>query len=142
MAFISVTRLRPRSLRFLPGVALHTWRSRRQLKGVPGFLGGYLGSGPNLALWTVTVWTDEGAMRAYRDAAAHFKAMPKLVGWCAEASVVHWTTDCSLVPSPDEAAERMKAGRTSKLRHPAPGHAAGDPWPDRAVPFRGPGLVP
>jgi hypothetical protein len=141
MAFVSVTRLRPRSLRFLPGVALHTWRSRRQLRRAPGFLGGYLASGPHLTLWTVTVWQDEAAMRAYRNAAPHLKAMPKLIGWCDEAAVVHWTADDSAIPSPAEAAERMKGGRLSKVRHPSPGHAAGDPWPDGKVPLKGPALV-
>lgn len=142
MAFISVTRLRPRGIRFIPMVAFHTWRSRRQLQGAPGFIGGYLASGPKLALWTVTVWTDEASMRAYRNSAPHLEAMPKLIGWCDEGSVAHWTADTEAVPSPAEIVERMKQGRTSKLRHPSPGHAAGDPWPDGKVPFRGPSLLP
>lgn len=142
MAFISVTRLRPRGLRFVPTVAFHTWRSRRQLRGAHGFIGGYLGSGPGLALWTVTVWTDEVSMRAYRNASPHLKAMPKLIGSCDEASVVHWTSEDASIPSPAEVAERMKQGRTSKLRHPTAEHAAGNPWPDGKVPLRGPGLHP
>lgn len=142
MAFVSVTRLRPRSFRFLPVVAFHTWRSRRQIKGAKGFVGGYLGAGPKFALWTVTVWTDEAAMRAFRDASAHLKAMPKLIESCAEASLVHWAADGDSVPSPAEAAERMKHGRTSKLRHPTPEHAAGNPSPDGKVPFKGPTLNP
>ena len=142
MTFVSVTRLRPRSLRFLPTIAFHTWRSRRQLKRTKGFIGGYLGAGPKFALWTVTVWTDEASMRAYRNASSHLKAMPKLVESCAEASVVHWSTDNTLIPSPSEVAERMKQGRTSKLRYPTPQHAAGCPWPDGKVPFKGPGLNP
>ena len=56
MVFVSVTRLRPRSFRFLPTVAFYSWRSRRQLKGARGFIGGYLASGANLVLLTVTVW--------------------------------------------------------------------------------------
>jgi hypothetical protein len=37
-------------------------------------------------------------------------------------------------------AERMRAGRTSKLRHHSAAHAAGEAWPDGKVPVRGPGL--
>jgi hypothetical protein len=142
MAFVSVTRLRPRGLRFVPSVTLHTWRSRRQLKGARGFIGGYLASGPKLALWTVTVWTDEAAMRGYRNASPHLKAMPKLIDSCDEAAVVHWTSDDAFIPPPSEVAERMREGRTSKLRHPTPEHAAGSTWPDGKVPLRGPALHP
>lgn len=140
MPFVSVTRLRPRSLRFVPTVVLHTWRSRRQLRGTPGFLGGYLASGPQLALWTVTVWTDEAAMRAYRNAPPHLKAMPQLIDACDEAAVVHWRTDDTAIPSPAEAAERMRQGRTSKVRHPSPAQSAGQTWPDGKVPVAGPRL--
>ena len=142
MAFVSVTRLRVRSLRYLPTVALHTWRSRRQLKGTPGFVGGYLASGPKLTLWTVTVWQDEISMRAYRNAASHLKAMPKLIASCDEAAVVHLTSDDPTPPEPAEVAERMKLGRPSKLHHPSPAHAAGDTWPDGKVPLKGPALRP
>lgn len=142
MAFVSVTRLRPRSLRFLPAVAFHTWRSRSQVKRAEGFLGGYLASGPKLALWTVTVWADEAAMMAYRNGSPHLKAMPKLIGSCDEASVVHWKAENASVPSPDEAAERMRQGRTSKVRYPSRAQRAGNPWPDGKVPVKGPGLQP
>lgn len=140
MAFVSVTRLRPRSLRFLPGIMLYTWRSRRQLRGSRGFITGYLATGPNLALWTVTVWADEASMRAYRNAAPHLQAMAKLIGWCDEAAIAHWTADEAGLPAPEEAAEKLRLGRTSKLRHPSAAHAAGEPWPDGKVPFKGPEL--
>jgi hypothetical protein len=123
-------------------IAFHSWRSSRQLKGAEGFIGGYLGSSPKLTLWTVTVWKEEAFMRAYRNAPPHLGAMPKLIGSCDEASVVHWTTHDAAIPSPPEVAERMKDGRTSKLHRPTPEHAAGNPWPDRKLPFRGPSLNP
>ena len=141
MAFISVTRLRPRSIRFLPIIVLHTWRSRKQLKGAQGFLGGYLASGSRFALWTVTAWTDEASMRAYRNTGSHLRAMPRLIDVCDEASVVHWTSENGTIPEPVDAAERMKAGRLAKLRYPSAAHASGHCWPDGIVPRKGPLLA-
>ena len=40
MPFASITRLRLRSRRFLPGFAFHTWRSMRQVRRAEGFLSG------------------------------------------------------------------------------------------------------
>lgn len=143
MPFASVTRLRPRNLRGLAVVALHTWRSKRQLKGQPGFLGGYLAtSRPKLALWTVTVWNDEPSMRAFRNASPHLKAMPALLDSCDEAAVVNWIIDDDSFPPPDEAAAKMKQGRISKVRRPSAAHAAGETWPDSKVPAKGLNLIP
>ena len=140
MVFVSVTRVRPRSLRFLLVVILHSWRSRHQFRGTRGFIGGYLASGPRFGMWTVTVWEDEQSMREYRNTGAHLKAMPKLIDACAEASFVHWTTDDRSIPSPQLISQKMKQGRTSKLRHPSSEHLTGNPWPDAKVPYRGPTL--
>lgn len=142
MPLVSVTRLRPRSIRFLPTVILHSWRSKKQLRGASGFMGGYLASGPKFALWTVTVWADEASMRSYRNSKSHVKAMPKLIGSCDEAAVVHWEQDAATIPEPSEAAERMKHGRLSKVKHPSAAHVAGDCWPDGMVPRMGPRLLP
>jgi len=142
MSFVSVTRLRPRSVRFLPMVILYSWLSKKQLRRASGFIGGYLASGPKFALWTVTVWADERSMRNYRNANAHVKAMPKLIHSCDEAAVVHWVQDAAVIPEPSEAAARMKFGRLSKVKHPSPAHVAGDCWPDGIVPRVGPRLAP
>lgn len=142
MAFVSVTRLRPRKLRFLSSILLHSWRSIRQIRGSAGFRGGYLAYGPSMALWTVTLWSEEASMRAFRNAAAHMRAMPVLLEACDEASVTHWTTDDPNLPSPAEAAQKMQDGRTSKVKHPSPAHAAGQAWPDQKVPRRALGLSP
>ena len=146
MPFISVTRLRPRHWRFMPAILLHTFRSRRQIGRAEGFLGGYLATSPGStvltpALWTVTLWRDETAMRAYRNTSAHARAMPLLIGACDEAAVAHWEAEATVVPDPAEVAERMREGRTSKVRHPSAAHAAGEAWPDGKVPVRGPGLT-
>jgi hypothetical protein len=135
MPITSITRLRIRYWRFLPAFALHTVRSRNQTLRASGFLGGYLAGGPRRASWTVTVWEDLDSMREYRGTGAHLKAMPKLLHWCDEAAVATIPDSAPTPPAPEEAAALLRNnGRISKVKNPAPQHAAGEPWPDNAVP--------
>ncbi|MCJ2009387.1 DUF3291 domain-containing protein [Methylobacterium sp. J-092] len=123
MAFISITRLRIRSWRFMPPFVVDTLRSLSQTKAAPGFIGGSLLADRKRTFWTLTLWTDQSDMRRYMISGAHRKAMPKLLGWCDEASVAHWTQEAEDIPTWDEAAERMRSeGRVSKVRHPSPQH--------------------
>jgi hypothetical protein len=70
--------------------------------------------------WTVTAWENESAMNSYRIAGAHRQAMPKLLKWCDEAAVAHWSQDSAELPSWPEAHRRMVAeGRLSKVNHPS-----------------------
>jgi quinol monooxygenase YgiN len=120
MAFISVTRLRVRSVFYLPQFIWYTLRSQRQVTRAEGFLAGRLMRDPGNAFWTVTAWKDEAAMRAYRGSGAHMKAMPKLLDWCDEASIAHWEQDGAELPAWSEAHRRMVAeGRMSKVKHPS-----------------------
>lgn len=138
MALISITRLRLRSLRYLPGFAWYTLQSRRQLKRSTGFLIGTVATAPGLAFWTATAWADEASMRAFRDTDWHKRAMPKLLHWCDEASVARWTQDPTTLPNAAAMVERMQAsGRTSKVRHPTAAHTAGQTVPDGRAPQPG-----
>jgi heme-degrading monooxygenase HmoA len=130
MPFISLTRLRVRSIRFLPQFLLHAFRSRNQVRRAPGFKTGALLADRGLAFWTVTVWDSEESMRQFMISGYHKAAMPHLVEWCDEASVAHWTeADASpqsqpVLPSWQEADRRMReSGRASKVKHPSPNHA-------------------
>lgn len=143
MIFVSITRLRLRSLRFLPAFVVRSWRSTRQIRRSPGFIEGRFATEGARVFWTVTAWDEDAAMRRYRNSADHGRAMPKLAGWCDEASLVHWLQEDATLPSPAEALRRMiDGGRLSKLRHPSAGHAAGLAAPDRLVPRAGPPLRP
>ncbi len=125
MIFVSVTRLRLRSMWFLPHFALHALGSLRQCKQADGFLHGSVLPDRKLTFWTMTLWRDDAAMRAYMAGGAHRKAMPKLLNWCDEASVVHWTQDHPTPPAWEEAARRMRTeGRPSKVRQPSAVHAS------------------
>jgi hypothetical protein len=73
----------------------------------------------------MTMWEGDSAMEAFRVHGAHRDAMPKLLDWCDEAAVAHWTQDSRDLPSWQEAHERIiKEGRPSKVRHPSPAHLA------------------
>jgi quinol monooxygenase YgiN len=120
MVFISVTRLRIRSMRFLPAFLWHVLFVRRQVGQAPGGLGfQLLNEGPHV-FWTLSAWSDEAAMRAFMMSGAHRKSMPKLLDWCDEASVGHWQHGDATLPDLREAHRRMVAeGRMSKVRYPS-----------------------
>lgn len=121
--FVSLTRLRIRSIRFLLAFALHAIRTRNQCSRSPGFLRGALLPDRQWTFWTLTVWDDEASMRAYILSGDHKKAMPRLMNWCDQASVAHWAAQSDAVPEWSEADRRMRTeGRASKVLHPAPGH--------------------
>lgn len=120
MPLISVTRLRIRSVFYLPQFIWYAFKSQRQAERSKGFLGGRLMRDKGNAFWTLTAWVDAAAMRAYRGTGAHLKAMPKLLDWCDEASVANWEQQGAGLPTWAEAHSRMTAeGRMSKVRHPS-----------------------
>jgi heme-degrading monooxygenase HmoA len=120
MPLISVTRLRVRTWTFLPQFLWDTIKSVRQVQRSAGFLGGRLLVNARYVFWTMTAWQDEAAMNAYRTGGAHRKAMPKLLNWCDEAAVVHWTQDSAEIPDWRQAQEHMaEKGKLSKVNHPS-----------------------
>jgi Domain of unknown function (DUF3291) len=125
MPFISITRLRVRSLFYLPAFLWRTTGSLRQSQRSRGFLGGRVTREARNTFWTVTAWDDDAAMNAFRTSGAHREVMPKLLDWCDEASVVHWIQPTAELPTWLEAHRRMVAeGRLSKVNHPSPAHLA------------------
>ena len=86
MIFVSLTRLRVRSTRFVPIFLLYTFRARRQVKKAPGFQKGGLLADRSWTFWTMTAWDTQEDMRQFMTTGAHKKAMPRLLHWCDEAS--------------------------------------------------------
>jgi len=122
MPLVSITRLRVRSLRYLPAFLLGSLRSAREAKNALGNLAVSVLSDVNLAFWTRTLWIDERSMRAFMFAPAHRRVMPKLLEWCDEAAVAHWLQDSLEPPSWPEVHRRLhQEGRTSKVDHPSVG---------------------
>ena len=107
MPFVSVTRLRLRSYRYLSQFAWAAFSSGIQIKRSPGNLqAAYLRESP-LTFWTLTIWKDEASMRAFMMSGAHRKAMPKLLNWCDEAALGHWIQAAATLPDWKEAHRRM-----------------------------------
>jgi hypothetical protein len=140
--FVSVTRLHVRKWGFLPPFALYTFRGGRQAQRSIGFLGGRFATELPFAFWTITVWSDEQAMRGFRNTAEHLRAMPHLLDWCDEASYAHWQQDDSAIPTSTAAFERSRdTGTLSKVRYPSAAHASGKTAP-HGEPTPGPELQP
>lgn len=124
MSFVSVTRLRIRSARFLPLFARHTFRSLQQVKHASGFRGGSLLADRSWTFWTLTTWDSQDSMRRYMIEGSHRAAMPYLLEWCDEASIVHWEQAQGDLPAWSEADRRMREqGRISKVKFPSSCHA-------------------
>lgn len=123
--FVSVTRLRLRRLRFFFPFVWDTMRVRAQVGQSPGCVRSNVRRTHGGVYWTLTCWRDEAAMRAFMTSGAHLKAMPRLLHWCDEASLAHWTQEDGSVTWSDAERLLFSHGRTSKVLHPSPAHAAG-----------------
>lgn len=64
-------------------------------------------------------------MKTFMHSGVHGPVMKKLVNWCDEAALVHWTQEGAELPSWQEAHNRLqREGRRSKVNHPSPAHTA------------------
>jgi hypothetical protein len=122
--FASVTRLRVRSLKFLPPFLWYTLQSQRQVVRSAGFLGGRLLVDSHRTYWTLTLWDSEQAMKKFRGTGAHSRVMSRLAGWCDEAAYAHWTPEQDSVPQWKDAYQHLIAeGRLSRVEHPSADHS-------------------
>ena len=64
-------------------------------------------------------------MKAFMHSGVHGPVMRRLLDWCDEAAVVHWTQDAAELPSWAQAHQRIQQeGRPSKVNHPSAAHIA------------------
>lgn len=125
MATVSLTRLRVRSLKFLPQFLFHAVRSARQVKNASGVQAATLLKQDWRTYWTCTIWTDDAAMKKFMVTGNHRIAMPKLLNICDEAAVARWSQNDSTLPSWDEVQRRMQhEGRPSRVNHPSAAQTA------------------
>jgi hypothetical protein len=125
MPLISITRLRVRSWRYLPAFLFYALSSARQAARCDGSLAVKVLRDANNTWWTSTSWDSEASMRKFMLMKPHGAAMRKLLEWCDEAALVHWSQPEPALPPWTEAHRRMQVeGRTSKVLHPSPDHSA------------------
>jgi hypothetical protein len=125
MPVVSITRLRVRSLRFLPAFIVTALRIGNQARVADGSLSVKVLRDRRNTFWTCTCWESEIAMRKFMLANPHGPAMRKLLEWCDEAALVHWTQLGAELPSWEEAHRRIQhEGRPSKVNHPTPAHVS------------------
>ena len=141
--FASVTRLRVRSLKFLPVFIWRTFLTQRQVVRAPGFSGGRVLVDVHRTFWTLSLWESEQAMKAFRGSGSHAAVMPHLVRWCDEASYAHWNPVSVEVPTWLESYEYLLShGRLSHVEHPSEEHKARRFPPPRLSPLIGQNLTP
>ena len=121
--FVSVTRLRLRSLLLLPAFLHRSRQCIKQATVSPGFRNGATLFDRGLVFWTLTVWDSERAMKAYRGAGAHAAVMPSLARWCSEGAVTNFEQDIDTLPAWSEAWKRLsEKPRFFPLDHPSGRH--------------------
>ncbi|WP_448574277.1 hypothetical protein [Trichothermofontia sp.] len=130
MSVISVTRLRLRSLKYLPSFLWYSLLCVIQAKYTPGNLGIGLLVDANQTFWSRSAWRDESSMRAFVTASFHRSAIIKLSEWADEASGAHWEQRYSTFPTWSEVYQKVREeGYRVPLRHPSPAHIAAEITP-------------
>jgi hypothetical protein len=120
MPVVSVTRLRVRSFLFLPAFLLASARIAKQARNASGNLAFKVLRDRRNAFWTCTCWDSEASMKDFVLDGPHGKVMRKLLNWCDEAALAHWTQEGDEPPSWAEAHRNLlRRGRTSKVNHPS-----------------------
>jgi hypothetical protein len=140
---VSVTRLRVRSIRYLPVFMWKNFLTSRQIIRSAGFSGGKLLIDAHRTFWTLTTWETEQHMKAFRGSGSHVRVMPRLPKWCDEASYTHWVTAEAGVPTwPEAYTHLVSEGRLSRVAHPSANHQARQFAKPRLSPLIGTGLKP
>ena len=120
MPFISVTRLRVKSLFFLFSFMRANEASVKELKSSTGLLMGKELIDKKLTFWTITLWEDEESMIRFRGSLSHRNAMQNLPKWCSEASYHHWVQEENEYPNWTTISDKLYSeGKLSKVRNPS-----------------------
>jgi len=120
MPFVSVTRLRVKSIFFLIPFMRANEASVKDLKESRGLLKGKELIDKKLTFWTITIWENEESMKGFRGSSSHRIAMQQLPKWCNEASYHHWVQEHDEFPSWSTISEKLfSEGRLSKVRNPS-----------------------
>ncbi|MSO73446.1 MAG: DUF3291 domain-containing protein [Rhodospirillaceae bacterium] len=98
MPRVTITRIRLRRWRYEIPFNFRALFASLQAKRADGCLASTLRRHRG-AYWTMTLWRDAAAARAFMLSGAHRAAMPKLRRWCDEAALGSWQQDSPELPS-------------------------------------------
>ena len=120
MPFISITRLRVKSLFFLFSFIRANEASVKELESSSGLLMGKELIDKKLTFWTITLWEDEDSITKFRGSLSHRNAMQHLPKWCNEASYHHWFQEENECPNWTTISDKLYSeGKLSKVRNPS-----------------------
>ncbi len=120
MPFVSVTRLRVKSIFFLLPFMKANEASVKELKTSNGLLKGKELIDKKLTFWTITLWDNQESMKVFRNSLSHRIAMQHLPKWCNEASYHHWIQEDDEFPFWDTISKKLfSEGRLSKVKNPS-----------------------
>jgi hypothetical protein len=123
MPLLSITRLRIRSIFYLPKFFWYAMKSYKQALKADGNLAAKIFTDKGFVFWTCSIWEDELHMLNYMKSDIHKKAMPYLQQWCNEARTGHMIVSGNDFPSPAQMAQMLrKFGKSSKLLKPDENH--------------------
>lgn len=124
MAFLSMTRLKIKSILLLPKFIIQNEAIVKQIRTSKGLKIGKSLLDPSLGAWTVSIWDSEESMRAFYTSGAHRNIMPSLSYYSSEAVTAHISFDEENLPSWDFVHEQLsKIGRFSTvLKDPSKNH--------------------
>ncbi len=126
MYVLSITRLRVRSIWFMPRFGWYAFNSERQARKAKGIISVKVFPDKNRTFWTCSIWQDEKCMLDYMRSGNHKKAMPFLQICADEARTGNVQVSSTEFPSYDELIEMLvKFGKPSKLKYPNERHLKG-----------------
>lgn len=123
MAYLSMTRLKLKSPRYLIPFWFHTQRVVKQIKESEGFLQVKLLVTHNLSMWTMTLWASEEALDNFYLIGAHLLVMKKLSEFSSEAMAGHQEIESNELPSWEYVRNELcRIGYLGKLKEPSTDH--------------------
>ncbi len=122
----SATRLRLRSVRYLPSFLIQIKRVQMQIESAYGNLGYELKRTENLTFWTKSLWLNSEVLKAFHRSGTHQQGKPSLKVWCDEAVHGHWSYQKTGLPRWEDVERQLKlSGRFIPLDQPSDAHQLG-----------------
>lgn len=126
MAYLSMTRLKLKSVIYLLPFSIQNEQVIRQLRTSHGFLKGKELATPSLSMWTATLWNSLEDLRAFYLSGSHKEAMKNINQWSSEAVSGHQEVDSNELPDWDNIRlQLLNVGHFANLKEPSFAHQKG-----------------